>query len=373
MSEAEPMLPVAANRWLEALSWHERLTNENESELPTEVIRAWQAWNADPENQLVFDQVSALSAIRHSRCKSNRYRKGGLIVDDYDVTVPVAEWRIKSTAPPRRWSSIEKWRLPVKLAASAIVLLVIFIGWGPRISWNARSETFQTDVGRVENIHLSDGSAITMGGGTRLTVTLSSRVRFVQLTRGDAWFRVAHDPKWPFVVHAGDRVIRAVGTAFLVTRDSDRVIVTVTEGTVAITVPPPVPLSHTRSTALQRLQPSVRVTRGETISYSDDGALEPVVKADMSAAAGWTQGQLVFDDEPLRYVIESVNRYFPHRIAATPSAGSLRFSGVIFRSEVQDWLRGLSGIFPVDVDERGDVICVHMRAIQADQTCNSTH
>jgi transmembrane sensor len=233
-----------------------------------------------------------------------------------------------------------------------------------RTHWSGRSVTFQTGVGDLKNIRLSDGSSVALGGNTKLAVTLSTRARSVELFRGEAWFRVAHDAKWPFVVHAGGGAIRAVGTAFLVTRDSDRVVVAVTEGIVAIT-----PARATRIlAALSREKSSsipgrpIRVSSGQQLSYHDNGTVASLAPVDAHAATAWTHGRLVFDDEPLRYVIESLNRYFPQSITATLSIGGLRFSGVVFAGEIPDWLHGLPQIFPVDIEDCGRNICILMDA-----------
>ena len=45
--------------------------------------------------------------------------------------------------------------------------------------------------------------------------------REVTLTRGEAWFKVAHDKTRPFIVSAGRIRVRAVGTAFSVRRHDD--------------------------------------------------------------------------------------------------------------------------------------------------------
>jgi transmembrane sensor len=237
------------------------------------------------------------------------------------------------------------------------------------VAWREGAVTYETGVGTVKDVHLDDGSNITLSGQTKLLVTYTKRVRSVRLIQGEAWFKVAHDLQWPFIVQAGKGDIRAVGTAFLVTRDSDRVVVTVTEGTVTVTATPPPAKKHSPGAAVVRVP--VRVTRGEEVSYRDNGTMASTVTADARAATAWTRGRLVFDNEPLRYVVESVNRYFPGHISVSPSAGQLRFSGVIFDRDIQDWLDGLSEAFPVIVSDHGASICVRMRGAEPDASCDA--
>jgi hypothetical protein len=67
-----------------------------------------------------------------------------------------------------------------------------------------------------------------------LEVRPSENLRAVEHTKGEALFKVAKDPARPFKVRAGDATIIAVGTEFNVERDSDRAVVSVTEGRVVV-------------------------------------------------------------------------------------------------------------------------------------------
>lgn len=374
MSEEKEALSSNAKRWMEALTWHEMLIDAATSELTSAVIREWQTWHADAENQRLFDCVTRLVI-------NGQHALGWQGVtstsDDYDPAVTVAAWRAKQLRVKARTHTLafgRSWRLLFAgVAVAAVASITALILWPlPRIgagsaAWREGAVTYETGLGALKNIHLDDGSSITLSGETKVLVRLTKQVRSVQLIEGEAWFRVAHDPQWPFIVQAGDGDIRAVGTAFLVTRDSDRVVVTVTEGTVTVTAAPPAK----RSSGASGPRAPIRVTRGEKVSYRDNGTVASAVTADTLAATAWTRGRLVFDDEPLRYVVESVDRYFPRRISVTPSAGQLRFSGVIFGGEIEDWLQGLPQTFPVHVSEHGGSFCVRMRDAESDVSCDA--
>jgi transmembrane sensor len=376
MSGGDDALPRRTERWVEALTWHETLTAPEASRLTSVVIREWQTWYADPENQRLFEHLTRLVSDGRAHPQSGPCRGADIAADEYDPSVPIGSWR--STRLSRgHWLSVGKRRpwLATGLAVVAVAAIAALVSQLPRV-WIGTGEVggsiiYQTGVGGLKDAHLEDGSQITLGGSTELVVNFSAAARSVELVRGEAWFRVAHDPKWPFVVHAGDGAVRAVGTAFLVTRDSDRVVVTVTEGTVAVTAPPLLSLSSapSRGAASIPLPPPIRVTKGQQVSYRDNGIVASVVRTDSDAATAWIRGRLIFNDEPLDYVIESVNRYFPRHISATPSAGRLRFSGVILNDQIEEWLHGLPAIIPVDVNERGADICIRMRAARADAQC----
>jgi transmembrane sensor len=149
----------------------------------------------------------------------------------------------------------------------------------------------------------------------------------------------------------------------LVTRDSDRVVVAVTDGTVEVTTLKP---GHARRSLNHAFAPipaltPIRIYRGEEVVLRDNGALSPVRLTDTHAATAWIHGRLIFENQPLRYVIETVDRYSSLRITVSPSAGGLRFSGIVFEDEVDEWLQGLEKIFPVTIEDRGVSVCVHLR------------
>lgn len=352
------------DRWDQALAWSVRLREAGRMDLTGDVGREWQNWCGDPENLRIFDRVTRLLADRE-RYGVPRQTKGATCSErEYDLSISVAEWLGSGSygARMRPARSRNWWWLSggILIAASLILLLLL----PPRSLFHASEGgpvTYRTDIGILKDVHLSDGSSITLGGDTLLTVALSPKRRSVILLKGQAWFQVAHDPNWPFIVAAGDGTIRAVGTAFVVTRDSNRVVVAVTEGTVEVSARQSVPGVAHGNLARPSLS-NIRVSRGEELILGDNGRMSPIRPTDTHAATAWTSGRLTFDDQPLRYVVEAINRYSSQHITVGPGAGALRFSGIVSNAEIGDWLRSLELIFPVTVDKRADGPRIQMRA-----------
>ena len=360
---------TSRDRWTEALTWHVALRDARGRDLAHVPGRGWQDWYADPGNRLVFEKLSRLLADRHRYRQRNLPGKSRLAEDRYDLSVPIAEWRRnqgKKGPRHRRRLSAGRWWWwlcgGLGFAAMAVLLVLSPLSFGPGGS-TAGAAIYQTNIGGIEEVHLRDGSSIILGGRTRLSVVFLRQRRSVRLIEGEAWFRVAHDPNWPFVVAAGDGTITAVGTAFVVTRESDRVVVTVTDGTVEVSARPPVwpPLRLVQRFTMRSVPPPVPVSRGEELAFGNSGPLRPVKRADTWAATAWTHGRLTFDDQPLRYVVETVNRYSSQRIVVGSSAGALRFSGIVFDNDIGDWLKSLEVIFPVAESERGSAVYIQMR------------
>ena len=364
--EREPVGVV--DRWAEALTWYGTLRDARTQELTEAVGREWQHWYTDAANRRIFDAVSRLMADRSLYRERSRLKQTTLERDSYDLNVPIAEWlrtqprRESGNRPSTRRPSLWWWVTGGIGATAITALFVLWPSWFWSGGGSAMPAIYQTHVGAISEVQLRDGSDIILGGRTKLAVTFSARQRTVNLIAGQAWFHVAHNPRWPFIVIAGDGTITDVGTAFLVTRDSDRVVVTVTEGTVSVSASSATQFRFKLGQALiaRPHLGAMRVSRGEELAFNDNGGLGSVEQADTRAATAWTNGRLTFDNQPLRYVIEAVNRYSSRHIVVSPAAGKLRFSGIVFDDEVGNWLQNLQLIFPITIEEQGSNVRVEM-------------
>lgn len=355
---------VREERWVEALAWHVMLRDATKKDLSDALGHKWQRWYTDPENQRIFDDVSRLFRERGLYRMRTRCAEHELTKDRYDLSVSISEWRTTraSREAGDSRSSIRSVWLWLSGGIGVAAVAALFALWPLQFGLDGgsnRTVVYQTAVGGLRDVYLPDASSIILGGHTKVSVAYSPPRRSITLLEGQAWFHVTHDPHWPFIVAAGDGTITDVGTAFLVTRESDRVVVTVTEGIVEVSARPALSRDHGRITKPE-LAP-IRVSRGEELSFSDSGTLSLVKEADTHAAIAWTHGRLIFDDQPLRYVIETIDRYSSRRIVVSHSVGALRFSGVVFNNQIREWLASLEVIFPVTVEEHGDNMRIVMR------------
>lgn len=355
------------DRWAEALTWYLALRETDRTHLTLALRREWQVWSADVDNRRIFDDTRRLLADRGHYRERPRPGKAELEEDQYDLSMPIAEWRKAQSQSqrhrPRPSAGTRRWWLCGGVGVAAIaVLLVIWPLRSVSGGGGAGAAIYETNVGGIKDVQLRDGSSVILGGQTNLAVAFSARQRSVRLIAGEAWFKVAHNRNWPFVVAAGDGTITAVGTAFLITRQSDRVIVTVTDGTVEVSARPPVwpPLRLVQRFSMRSALLTVPVSRGEQLAFGDNGSLRPVRPADTRAATAWTHGRLTFDDQPLRYVVETINRYSSRHIIVDPSVGALRFSGIVVDNAIEDWLKSLEVIFPVTESERGGSVHIQL-------------
>lgn len=330
---------------LAAADWFVRLQS---TEVTLEETLAWQAWlHENPANAEAFARIEEIS---HALCDvpaPAAVPAALLARDRYDASVPIGDWKPRGSRR-RLWSALA-------VAASFALIALVFAFW----STPAETQAFETEVGENRSVALADGSIVSLGGDTRIEVALSENVRAIELTRGEALFRVAKDSARPFKVRAGDATIVAVGTEFNVERDSDRAVVSVTEGRVIVDpVAGLLPVS-----LLQEFKPklrSVRVSAGQQTTADSAGIEEPTKMED--PATGWQIGHLAFRLQPLRYVLEDVNRY-AHKpiVLETESMGALVITGTVERENIGGWVKSLEHAFDLQATEEADQIVLRAR------------
>jgi transmembrane sensor len=215
-------------------------------------------------------------------------------------------------------------------------------------------QVMSTAIGQQRQMTLADGSKLTLNTNTLLAVKLTSQRRDIYLRRGEAHFDVVHDASRPFFVHAGDAVIRDVGTQFEVRLNSDRDInVLVDEGEVQVQ-------GVTASSAPADLGGSARgenadwvraLTAGQQLHIAGPHVqVASVSPGQIADDLAWRDGALVFKGEPLSQALAEVGRYTRVRIVLTgPTVGSLPISGRFKTDDVTGFFQALQAALPVRV------------------------
>jgi len=329
---------------LAAADWLVRLQS---TDVSVEDTLAWQAWlNENPTNAQAFARIEEISQVLRDVPAPSAVSALQFARDRYDASVPIKDWNQPQAR--RRWTA-------VALAASFAVVTLTFLFWKTPPAAN----TYATTIGEHRNVALSDGSTIALGADTQITVVLSEKERNIELTKGEALFMVAKDAARPFKVHAGDATIVAVGTSFNVERDSDRAVVSVTEGRVVVE-----PVSHFLPVSvLHEFKPklrSVHLDAGQQTTAGSAGIEEPTKME--NPATDWQIGHLAFHLQPLRYVLEDVNRYASKPIVlASDNVGALVITGTVERENIPGWVKSLERAFDLQATEEADQITLRAR------------
>jgi transmembrane sensor len=335
---------------LAAADWLVRLQS---TEVSLEETLAWQAWiQANPANAAAFVRLEEISLALRDLPAPAAVPMALLERDRYDASVPIGDWKPRVAHGERRRAPWPWGRLGV--AASFSLFALVFAFW----KTPAETKAIETEIGENRSVTLADGSIISLGGDTHIEVALSKKVRAIELIKGEALFKVAKDSARPFRVRAGDATIIAVGTEFNVERDSDRAVVSVTEGQVE--VKPDVGLLPVLLNEFKPKLRSVHVDAGQQTTAGSAGVEEPTKMED--PATGWQIGHLAFHLQPLRYVLEDVNRY-AHKpiVLQTESMGSLVITGTVERENIGGWVKSLEHAFDLQATEEADQIVLRAR------------
>jgi transmembrane sensor len=251
--------------------------------------------------------------------------------------------RKADAAPPRRTIR------PTLLRIVAAVIAVVVLGAGLAVWFDKPVETvYATQIGGHQSVVLADGSKIELNTDTVLRARVGSHERLVTLDRGEAYFQIAHDPKHPFVVMAGDHRVTDLGTKFLVRRDNKNLEVAVTEGRVQLDTPD------------GRLQSPVLLTRHEAASVHDNKVFVTRKTAlSLTNELGWRHGFLVFDHTTLADAVAEFNRYNKGKLViADPAAARLTMDGTFPIDGVSAFTEVAQEVFKLHVTQHGENIVI---------------
>jgi transmembrane sensor len=123
------------------------------------------------------------------------------------------------------------------LVVTGVVLAVAAVFAVAAGNWRARgSEAPLAAVHTLERTQFADGSIaeLVRTPGSLAVVSAGERSVELRLDAGEARFDVTPNPERRFVVHAGEVVVRVVGTSFTVQREGSRVRVAVERGVVEV-------------------------------------------------------------------------------------------------------------------------------------------
>ena len=294
-----------------AAEWLVRLQAPDLDEAEAVAFDAW--LNAHPANAAAYD--AALAVMLEVEAASDRIASA-----------------LKATPARRPMASRRGWLLAGGLAAAATIALAVT----PFSAFETATQTFVTAKGEHRSVKLADGSVIDLNAGSRLSARLGAHDRRVVMPEGEAVFDVAADKTRPFLIAAGDRTVRVVGTRFDVRRRSGMLSVTVERGMVEV---------QPSEGAAGR---SFRLHPGQRLDHVEGAASVRVSTADPRQVSSWSSGRLIYRDQPLGDVVADLNQQFPRPIFLDdPALAQTRVSGVLVLDDQAAVIRRLALLAPI--------------------------
>ena len=295
----------------EAAAWLARLQSDDRTPHTDAAFKAW--LDIDPAHGKAFEQAT-----------------------DVWEMLPGAQGARFSAANenPRRAKTRRNAMLGVMVAAGVCALSLL-----GGYAFVTRPIDYETAAGEQKVVTLRDGSRMALNTDSKIAVRLTGANRRVTLERGEVLFDVAHDPSHPFLVRAGDEQVRAVGTSFVVRRETESLAVTLLNGKVE--------LSRRATPGTGAFIPQTFLVPGERATL-DGRSRVAVDRPDVTAVTAWQHGQVVFDNVSLLEAANELNRYGPVRIVLNdPRVARLRVSGVFETNngvEFADVMAQLNGL-----------------------------
>lgn len=156
--------------------------------------------------------------------------------------------------------------------------------------------TVEVPKGNTFTLKLEDGSCIYLNSGSkiRLPKKFPGNIREVNLCYGEAYFDVARDTLRPFIVNTGNQRVSVLGTSFAIRayEDEPEMLTTLVSGKVRV-----------KSGDFENT-----LTPGLQSVCSNNGI--KVRKVDVSLYTAWQKGVLVFKNESLGSIMETLARWY---------------------------------------------------------------
>jgi transmembrane sensor len=310
--------PPSRETVAEAAAWITRLHSSRRTPELEAAFRSWLA--ADAEHARAFEGMTEI----------------------WDTIPGVATPDMPRVAVWDRPRPARSWARAAAAAACAAVIVSAYWFWP--------NADYTTDIGEQRIVTLQDGTRVSMNAGTRMAVAYDGSQRRIVLKQGEAFFEVAHNARIPFTVIAGQHSVTAIGTAFVVRQDRNRMAVTLVEGKVRVAQvsasasepPPPVDLS-----------PGQRLTFGAAQLPSLDRPRVEVVTA-------WRRGELILDETLLGEAVAEMNRYDKTPIVIDdPRIEALPVSGIYRTGDSAGFADIVARMYELTAVREGDRI--HLR------------
>lgn len=242
--------------------------------------------------------------------------------------------RAAPSRPPVRAAGFALRWPGVAAAGCAALLAGLWLG----ADLGDQAVTYRTGRGESRTVRLEDGSDLTLGGDTVLTVALGRRERAVDLAQGTVMFEVAPDAGRPFVIDTGDSRTEVLGTRFVLDRFSGGTELSVYSGRVRFG---PADRAGIEATAGQQ----VAVLSGRLGEVRPFDAAEGTWRSDWIDTPGMSLGRLV----------EELNRWSDRPVElADPALKQLRVSGYFRLSETEGQLERIALLHRLEFVRQAD-------------------
>ena len=241
------------------------------------------------------------------------------------------------------------WKMPVIRIAA---LLLLFVGLSFFILYvlqgNKAVCVVTKDTKLSNPLVLSDGTQVYLNANSRFTYpTIFSSVRKVELI-GEAYFRVSHDSKRPFIVKTNHSVVKDLGTSFFILDKQDSVRVIVESGRVE--------LSSRKSAKKLLLE---KGSMGICYVSSDDMVMKNVFDIN---ELYWQSGKLVFRNENLKDVFHRLKTIFGKDFVFNPELfNNMHLTATYVHMDLDEILQAIEVSHNLRIQKQKDLYLISVK------------
>jgi transmembrane sensor len=329
----------------QASEWMAKLVNGSLTDKDEENLQHWLSGSSSRAESLLkvsdtWDELSELSQLSE--------------------LLPVDKINIHKNSD----TATSKWfpKLPMLSGVSIMLMLTLVFSF---ITFNFETQDtqhiFMTDIGKRKTVTLPDGTLALLNTDSQIQVLFdkSSLIREVILSKGEVYFEVETDLELPFIVIAGDKRVRAVGTAFNLFFQADNLEVIVTEGVVEVSIEHIINSgsSNNKETIISK----ATLSKGHsTVIKNSLGAINTLDNKRIDRKLLWQKGKLYFKGERLDDVILTISRYTNlDFVFLDEMSKDVRIGGYYDTDNIESMLRVLENNFNVKISKQ-NVNTIHI-------------
>ena len=257
----------------------------------------------------------------------------------------------------RAWVSIRPSHFVAVFASFFIAVFSISFYFYQLDNTYSSSKAVVYDVKKGQDLlkTLEDGSVLHLNTNTVVEVLYSKHRRTVRLLRGEVFFDVAKDHSRPFEVFVGESHIVAVGTAFDIRLNGDKVDVIVTEGRIEYGQVTSNDVQNVNVLELKQVTTKpILVDAGHSIQVDIVPTVIKTNQQNLDKQTAWRKGELYFVNSPLAEVVSELSRYNDIDISIQPELRNLKIGGRFLTTDVDRILKALEMSADIKVQRHSD-------------------
>lgn len=237
----------------------------------------------------------------------------------------------------------KKWPF---LQIAAAIAAIFVIGTGVLYQFSIQNNELVAE-NRIVESNLPDGSLISLNTNSELEYSkkFNKKNRTVKL-KGEAFFKVEHNPEKPFIINTGELKIEVIGTSFNVNAKSEK-------GDVEVIVETGIVKIYTKKDKSD----SVMLYAGDKALFNNTKKnIQKIVNENINYLA-WKTKKLIFEGDELQIIVNTLNEtYNANIVIKNPSIKECILTNTFENQSLESILKVLEATLDLQIKKKGEVI-----------------